>query len=184
MTGSRYPITTIGIEQLIQRLVKIGAQEMQWEECEVRNVPDLMVHGRQCTMIEVKHPVPRPYFQYHLARIYTDDKLELPIRFEAYLWPEREGAPPALLEHYAYLNLRFEAPTDRDFDPENEEYSFHRRRPPQPILSSPADPSRADESVATARLEPASDIVPANGIPAVGIPAAQTDLEQAVRSKE
>lgn len=178
MNGSRYPITTVGIENLIQRLVKVGAQETQWDECEVRSTPDLKVNGRKCTLIEIKHPVPRPHFQYYLARIYTDDELELPIGFEAYLWPEREGAPPALLERYAYLNLRFDVPSDHDFDPENEAYSFYRRRPVQPTESSTTD-LRSDESVATSQAGPAVVTVPATGIL-----TATTDQQHAVTSSD
>ena len=179
MTGSRYPITTVGIEKLIQRLAKIGAQEMQWDECQVKNIPGLTVNGRKCTLIEVRHPVPRPHFQYHIARIYQDDELQLPIGFEAYLWPAREGAAPALLEQYTYLNLRFEAPTDQDFDPENEAYGFYRRRPVQPTPSSPTDPSGSEESVASSPGGPQAD-----NAAAVDIPAARTNIEQAATSND
>ena len=128
MASSRYPITTIGIENLIKRLVNVGKDELQFDECEVRTVADKTLYGRKCSLIEVKHPVQRPHFRYHLARIYTDNEFDLPIGFEAYQWPEEEGGPPLLIEQYSYLNLKFETPTNEDFDPENEAYSFYRSR--------------------------------------------------------
>lgn len=150
MKGNRYPINTIGIEQLLQRLVTIGSHEKQWGECEVMRTPGITVAGRDCTLIEIKHPVPRPYFQYYLTRIFKDEELVLPIRFEAYLWPDEDDERPSLLEQYTYLNLRLEAPTDRDFDPDNEAYSFRLLRPKQA--------AKSDETVLTLHQVPVDEV--------------------------
>jgi hypothetical protein len=35
--------------------------------------------------------VPRDFFNFHLARIFVDDSLNIPIRYEAYAWPSKPG---------------------------------------------------------------------------------------------
>ena len=72
--------------------------------------------------------MPRKHFRFHLARIFIDDELQVPIRYAAYLWPAREGGKPVLDEEYTYLNLKLNNGfTDRDFDYRNEKYRFVKR---------------------------------------------------------
>ena len=76
--------------------------------------------------LQVVHPVPRKEFRFHLARIYVDRELNLPIRYESYGWPQRQGEKPPLLEEYTYLNLKLNNGfTDRDFDKSNASYNFN-----------------------------------------------------------
>jgi hypothetical protein len=61
-----------------------------------------------------------------MARIYVDDELQLPIRFEAYDWPTQQGAEPQLIEEYTYMNLKVnQGFTDADFDVHNPAYAFN-----------------------------------------------------------
>ena len=69
--------------------------------------------------------MPRRNFLFHLARIFVDDELNLPIRYESYDWPEKPGGPPELIEEYTYLNLKLNNGfTDADFDIRNPNYQF------------------------------------------------------------
>jgi hypothetical protein len=125
MQGQRYPMTEIGILNLTRRLVQVGDQDLQHDECEVRFLRDQKRQDRPCMVIEVMHPVRRSYFRFHLARIFIDDQLQLPIRYESYDWPARDGEPPPLLEEYEYFDLKLNCRlTDADFDPKNSEYQF------------------------------------------------------------
>ncbi len=54
----------------------------------------------------MKQPVRRENIDFHLARIYVDDKLQVPVRYEAYDWPETEGGSPLLMEEYTFLDLK------------------------------------------------------------------------------
>ena len=74
---------------------------MRHGDCEVR-VYRVPVQGRDALCIEVDHPERQPYFLYHLARIFIDEARQLPVRFEAYDWPDAKDQPP-LLEEYTYL---------------------------------------------------------------------------------
>jgi hypothetical protein len=69
-------------------------------------MPGVKINGRGCTLLEVIHPTPRPHFDFNIARVYIDDELSLPVRYEAYSWPTQPGGKPELLECYTYLNLK------------------------------------------------------------------------------
>jgi hypothetical protein len=118
MRGNRYPITDIGIEFLVSELIKRGERDRQRDECTVEFKPNVKINGRGCTLLEVVHPHPRPYLDFHLARVYIDDEINLPVRYEAYTWPKTAGGKPVLEECYTYLNLKLNVGlTDENFDP-------------------------------------------------------------------
>ncbi len=125
MKRNLYPITEIGIRNLIRKLLEVAREELQYDECEVEYFVDAMINRRPCTVIQITHPVRREHFRYHVARIFIDDELQVPIRFASYDWPEEEGGPPQLLEEYTYLDLRANIQlTDWDFDVQNPGYAF------------------------------------------------------------
>jgi len=125
MQNQRYPITELGILNLTRRLVEVGEQDIKYGECDVKFYEGAKINNRVCTCIEVVHPVPRRNFRYHLARIFVDKELNLPIRYESYDWPKEKGGAPELLEEYTYLNLKLNNGfTDADFDIKNPNYKF------------------------------------------------------------
>lgn len=127
MQQSRYPITEIGFQTLLKRLLEVAQEDLRYRECEVKYYTGAKINGRVCTMVQVVHPVRRPYFRYHMAKIFIDDELQLPIRFASYDWPEQAGAEPPLMEEYTYLDLKINVGlTDWDFDYRNESYNFRK----------------------------------------------------------
>jgi len=129
MQGNRYPLTELGILNMCNRLVEVGEKDIKYGECEVKFFKGAEIKGghskRICTCIQVVHPVPRRNFLFHVARIYVDDELNLPIRYESWDWPEKPGGPPRLLEEYTYLDLKLNNGfTDADFDVRNSQYKF------------------------------------------------------------
>lgn len=125
MRGQLYPLTDIGILNLVRRLVEIGENDSKYEECEVKFYKGAKVKDRVCTCIEVIHPKPRRNFLFHIARIFVDDELNLVIRYASYDWPKRPGQPPPLLEEYNYLDLKLNNGfADADFDIRNPNYGF------------------------------------------------------------
>jgi hypothetical protein len=125
MQGNRYAITEIGVENLAKRLVEVAEHDKQFGECEVNFFKDAKVNGRICTCVQVVHPVPRRNFRFHLARVFIDDEYLIPIRYEAYDWPQEAGGQPLLMEEYTYMNVKINNGfTDADFDPKNAAYKF------------------------------------------------------------
>ncbi len=125
MMGNKYPITDLGMLNLAEKLIEKGQRDINQLDCKVDIFEDQLVDDRLCKLIQVTHPKPLPGLDYHLAQIFIDNELELPIRYAAYLWPEKEGEPPQLEEEYTYLNLQLNVGlTDEDFDPKNAAYNF------------------------------------------------------------
>ena len=125
MMGNRYPITEAGILNMTERLIEVGDKDLQYGECEVKFIEGAKINQRLCTCIQVVHPVPRKNFLFNMARIYVDDELNVPVRYEAYDWPKNAGEEPQLTEEYTYLNLKLNVGlTDADFDINNSKYNF------------------------------------------------------------
>ena len=129
MVGNKYPITEMGVLNLIDKLLEVGYKDSKFGECDVKYTEGVKIgkegSARECTMIQVVHPVPRQNFIFHIARIYVDNGLNVPIRYESYDWPRREGETPKLLEAYTYMNLQLNVGlTDADFDHTNPAYNY------------------------------------------------------------
>jgi hypothetical protein len=115
MEGQRYPITNAGIINLTAQLIDEGMRDRRFPQCEVKEYKGAKVGDRTCTVTEITHPK-LPQFQYYKARIFVDDEWNIPIRLESYLWPEKPGGEPLLLEEYTYTNFKFNNGfTDADF---------------------------------------------------------------------
>jgi len=135
MKGQKRPITDVGIRNLTIKLEKMWEAETKFMESEVTTNPDVKVNDRSTTMIQVKHPIPRKDFKFHIARLFLDNELKIPIHFDAYLWPAQEGngngdgeAPP-LEESYTYQNLKLNNGfTAREFDSNNNPEIFNNKR--------------------------------------------------------
>lgn len=124
MKGQKYPIYKLGIRSLITELIQVVSNDVQFGECEVRTgqteIGPKNGVKRPCTFIQAVHPVPRDNFRFHKAEVFIDNELRVPIRYAAYLWPERPGEPAPLEEAYTYMDLKINNGfTDADFDKEN-----------------------------------------------------------------
>jgi hypothetical protein len=125
MMGNKYPITDIGILNLAEKLIEKGERDVDQANCQVEIVEDQEVQGRLCQLIQVTHPEPLDGLDFHVAQIFIDNELRLPIRYAAYLWPPKPGDPAPLEEEYTYLDLQVNVGlTDIDFDASNPDYHF------------------------------------------------------------
>lgn len=125
MLGNRYPITEIGIENLIVKLIERGERERKLGDCQVEFLKDQMQGDRKCLVIQITHPERDARFDFYQARIYIDNELNVPIRYSAYVWPEQDDGEPLLDEEYIYEDLQLNVGlTDDDFDPNNKSYQF------------------------------------------------------------
>lgn len=126
MRGQRYPITEIGVENLMVKLIERGSSARQHPDVTCTFRKNAKVKDRVCTMLEVLQPTRHPGLEFYQAQIFIDDEHNLPIRYVAYDWPRREGQTPELIEEYNYIDLKLNVGlSDADFDPRNPEYSFY-----------------------------------------------------------
>jgi hypothetical protein len=125
MRGQHYPVTQIGILSMCQRMVDVGEAGMESGQGEVTIRRNVKFNDRGCTCVEVRQREKREDVQFHLTRVFIDDRLHVPIRFEAYDWPNKEGESPGLVEEYTFTDLKLNNGfTDADFDAKNSEYGF------------------------------------------------------------
>lgn len=129
MRGRLHPLTFIGIENLIAKLIERGERELKYPECDVRFIKGAKINGRVCTVLEVEHPVQRQHFEFNLAQIFIDDELQIPVRYAAYLWPtaasDKRPDPNLVIEEYTYLNVKInQGLKDADFSRDNPNYNF------------------------------------------------------------
>lgn len=132
MMGNRYPITDIGIERLLLKLIDRGLQDRALGDCIVQMEDEVEVAGRKCKRIEVIHPEKNAKigdrlleFEYFKATIDMDLEHEIPIHYASYLWPEAQGGDPLLDEEFTYENLELNCGLDDvDFDPDNPDYNY------------------------------------------------------------
>ncbi|MCH2114323.1 MAG: DUF1571 domain-containing protein [Pirellulales bacterium] len=122
MRGQKYPITKLGLRNLITELIDVAENDVNFGECEVRTAQS-KINGRKTTLITVVHPQKRDNFRFHKAELFLDNQLRFPIRYAAYLWPEIPGEQPPLEEAYTYLDLKINnGYNDFDFDRSNPTY--------------------------------------------------------------
>lgn len=122
--GTNYAIYDLGIENLVLKLIERGEQAKRFP-CQVQFFQNARINGRSCTLIQVTHPEQRPELDFHVARIFIDDQLKVPVRYAAYGWPQTPGGQPPLIEEFTYLDIQPNVGlTDWDFNPENPNYAY------------------------------------------------------------
>jgi hypothetical protein len=125
MRGQRYPITDIGIENLVKKLIERGEQEKNSGNCEVNFNYKAKFNGRPCTVLDIKHPVKKPGLEFFVAQIFIDKELNIPVRYVAYDFPAKAGSPTPILEEYNYTKVKLNVGLkDIDFDTDNPDYNF------------------------------------------------------------
>ena len=125
MRGQRYPMTEIGIENLIVKLIERGNTAKKCPDVEVEVRKNARIKDRQCTVLQVVQPTKESGLEFYKAQVFLDDELNLPIRYIAYDWPKKNTESLDILEEYTYLNLKVNVGlTDKDFDRYNEKYNF------------------------------------------------------------
>ena len=125
MKGNRHSIRHVGLRHLLQELLRLCEEHrQQLLQCRIWFL-DEEVDGVPCQVLEVRAPRRWEDFPWAMARIYLDKQKRIPIRYEAYDWPPEGQKDLQLIEHYYYKDLKLNVGlTDKDFDPNNEEYNY------------------------------------------------------------
>jgi hypothetical protein len=127
MAENRYPITTIGMKQMLNRVISQWESEAKFGGTTVQKRPNskLPVTGEICTVYESTHPKPAKEFKYHTTRLWIEDKTGLAIGVQQLGFPGKNDREPPIVEEYFYSDLKVNRKlTDADFDKNNKNYSF------------------------------------------------------------
>jgi|LakMenEpi03Aug12_release.lakeMendotaPanAssembly.Ray.scaffolds.fasta_scaffold38526_3 hypothetical protein len=128
MAGQKYPLTDIGLENLLVKLIEKGERDKQYGHCHVKLEGGAKVGGRECSILEVVHPVQKPHYEFHKAQVFMDNEWKIPVRYAAFGWPEGSDSELEVIEEYTYQNVKINVGlTDKDFDVANGDYNFHKR---------------------------------------------------------
>jgi hypothetical protein len=127
MAGQKYPLTDIGLENLLVKLLEKGERDRQYGPCQVKFDGGAKVGGRDCSILEVMHAEKKPHYEFHKAQIFMDNEWKIPVRYAAFNWPENQQSEPEVIEEYTYQNIKINVGlTDKDFDFTNPDYNFHK----------------------------------------------------------
>jgi hypothetical protein len=125
MEGNRYPVTELGVKRMAESWLEEARRDVQFVSCDAKTMPGVKLAGQSCTCVELSRRQRHHDLPYQLTRLYIDEELQLPVRYEAYEWSQTPGGEPELAEEYTYRDLetnrRF---GDLDFDVQNPEYRF------------------------------------------------------------
>lgn len=125
MRGQRYPLTEIGIENLIVKLIERGEVARQFPEISCQFRKNARLKDRVCTVIQLNQPKKVSELEFSMAQIFLDDELNIPIRYVAYDFPSHPGDKPEVIEEYNYLDVKLNVGlTPSDFDRNNPNYNF------------------------------------------------------------
>ena len=126
MQGQRYPIGEIGLVKLTEKLIERGEKDRNNPDITVTLVPDDSDESVETQLIQVRREKPsNTEDDFSLAEIVFDPERKLIIAYRSFGWPEQPGDDPPLLESYTYRNVNTNVGlTEKDFDPDNPEYSF------------------------------------------------------------
>lgn len=125
MEDNRYPVTMIGLRNMLDRIITQWEAEGQFGETNVRYFPNATL-GKEvaCRVIESSHPQPRKQFKFQKTLLYIDKQTGIPIRVEQYGFP-KNGEKTPLVEEYTYMSLKTNVGlTSMDFDAKNTSYAF------------------------------------------------------------
>jgi hypothetical protein len=117
---THYPITELGLVNVVSRLAEQVCDDIVadplGENTTVAFFRGAKIDERSCTHIRVTHPQKAEGLDFHIANVYVDEELRVPIRVEGFDWPAEEGGDPILMEEYTYTKLKLNVGfTDDDF---------------------------------------------------------------------
>jgi hypothetical protein len=127
MLGNRYPITQIGLTNLVRKLIERGEEDLEDPNTSVVTSTDHLVGDRPCLLIRVIHAEPDgSEDDFSVAEIAIDQERNIPLRYTAFGWPDGDDASEApLLESYTYFDVELNVGlSESDFDPQNPAYQF------------------------------------------------------------
>jgi hypothetical protein len=125
MAENRYPVTNVGIGNLLNTAMTVWERESKLEaaDVDVKFFPNARLGELPVEAVQLTHRKQLRDVKYHLSRVYFDKETKLPLRAERYGWPRQNGDKPPLVEDYVYTKLKTNVKlSDMDFDPRH--YGF------------------------------------------------------------
>ena len=122
---NRYPVTMIGLRQMVVQLMEGWLAETEMDGITVNYYPNAQIGQQACKAIEATHQRQRPGVKFQMFRLYVDGEHKWPVRLQGYEFPGPRDSSPVLAEDYLYTDLAMNVGlTDVDFSTKNPKYNY------------------------------------------------------------
>jgi hypothetical protein len=126
MQGQRYPISTVGMVRLVEKLIERGEKDRDNPNIKIDIVKEHQLGDVTAELLQIHCSKPRGGDDdFSLAEVVIDRERMLILMFRSFGWPDIEGEDAPLLESYTYHDVKTNVGlTDEDFIPDNPEYNY------------------------------------------------------------
>jgi hypothetical protein len=106
------------LSQMIDVLKRHAQADPSGQNTNVQRISGAKVNNRPCAVIRIMHPQKQKGLEFHIANVFVDEELHLPVRVDISEWPTAPHQPPRLLAEYTYTDLKINVNLpDASFDP-------------------------------------------------------------------
>jgi len=107
---SLVPITQISFTRLLGKMVEVLERhrlaDPTGENTEAVRIAGARINQRPCTLVRVTHPRKMDGLEFHVANVFVDDELHVPVRVDYSDWPKYPRGPVPLIAEYTYTELK------------------------------------------------------------------------------
>lgn len=104
------PITDIGFTRMLGKMIDVLERHQKadptGQNTKTRRINGAKINNRSCTLIRVTHPKKMDGLEFHVANVYVDDQLHVPVRVDYSDWQQFAGGPVPLIAEYTYTDLK------------------------------------------------------------------------------
>jgi len=126
MDGNRYPVSQIGMRNMLIKLVDTWVAERQFSGMTVNLFPNARIGDLSCKAVEVSHQTHHAKARFQLTRLFFDADKNWPVRVQAYNFPGKRDKESPLAEDYMYADVKPNNGFQKiDFSIKNPKYQFN-----------------------------------------------------------
>lgn len=107
---SLMPITQTGFNQILAQMIGILERHQRVDptgaNTKVERIEGAKLNKRLCTVVRITHPLQQKGLEFHVANVFVDQELHVPVRVDIASWPKHPENPSPLLAEYTYTDLK------------------------------------------------------------------------------
>lgn len=104
------PVTQIGFTRLLGQMIDVlerhRSADPAGQNTLAERIAGAKINQRGCTLVRVTHPQAAEGLEFHVANVFVDDELHVPVRVDFSDWPKHPNGPVPLIAEYTYTDLR------------------------------------------------------------------------------
>lgn len=104
------PVTEIGFNRLLAQMIDVLERhrlaDPTGQNTRAERIAGAKINDRSCTVIRIQHPRRMDRLEFHMANVFVDDTLHVPVRVDYADWPKTPGAKAPLIAEYTYTDLQ------------------------------------------------------------------------------